>query len=97
MDLLFKRYADPFSLMDGYIRTSRLCEFIYAFIEQKTEDDRWEYFLHKVWDKTYPEFCEALQTSQDLQRMSDDDIETTVKKSMDILGNFNPEQEEGEI
>ena len=97
MDLLFKRYADPFSLMNGYIQTSRMCEFIQAFIEQKTEDERWEYFLHKVWDKTYSEFCEALQTSQDLQQMSDEDIEMTVKKSMNILGNFNPDQEEGEV
>ena len=96
MDLLFKRYADPFSLLNGYIQTSRMCEFIHAFLEQKVEDDRWEFFLHKVWDKSYPEFCELLQTSQNLQKMSEDDIETTVKKSMNILGNFNPEQEEGE-
>lgn len=96
MDLLFKRYASPFSLLDGYIQTSRFCEFLHAFIEQKTEDDRWEYFLHKVWNKSYSEFCEALQESQDLQEMSDEDIETTIKKSMNILGNFNPEQEEGE-
>ena len=96
MDLLFKRYADPFSLIDGYIQTSRFCEFIHGFAKQKAEDDRWEFFLHKVWDKTYPEFCDALQNSQDLQEMSEYDIETTIKKSMNILGNFTPEQEEGE-
>lgn len=95
MDLLFKRYADPFSLIDGYIQTARFCEFIHAFIEQKQEDDRWEFFIHKVWDKSYTEFCESLQTSQDLQEMSVDDIEATIKKSMNILGNFNPEKEEG--
>ncbi len=97
MDLLFRRYASPFSLLDGYIQTSRMCDFIHAFVEQKTADDRWEYFLHKVWDKSYDEFCKALQTTQDLQEMSEDDIEATIKKSMDILGNFNPEQEEGEV
>ena len=97
MDLLFKRYADPFSLMNGYIQTSRFCEFIHNFVKQKAEDDKWEFFLHKVWDKTFPEFCESLQTSQDLQEMSDDDIEATIKQSMNILGNFNPEtMEEGE-
>lgn len=97
MDLLFKRYADPFSLLTGYIQTSRFCEFIKTFCDQKIEDDRWEYFLHKVWDKSYSEFCEALQVTQDLQEMSDDVMEATVKKSMDILGNFNPYQEEGEM
>lgn len=96
MDLLFKRYADPFSLVDGYIRTARFCEFITVFCEQKTEDDRWEYFLHKVWDKSYTDFRNTLQASQDAQRLSEVDIEATVKKSMDILGNFIPDQEEGE-
>ena len=97
MDLLFKRYADPFSLLDGYIQTSRFCEFIQAFSEQKAEDDKWEYFLHKVWDMTYSEFLVAMQTTQGLHEMSEHDIETTIKKSMNILGNFNPEQEEGEV
>ena len=98
MDLLFKRYASPFSLMDGYIQTSRMNEFIRSFVKQKTEDDKWEYFLHKVWDnRTYSEFCQSLQTSQELQELSEDDIEATIKKSMSILGNFNPEQEEGEV
>lgn len=60
------------------------------------EDDKWEYFLHKVWDKSYGEFKATLQTSQDLQTMSDADIETTVKNSMNILGSFNPTGKEGE-
>ena len=97
MDQLFKRYADPFSLMNGYIQTSRLCEFISTFVEQKIEDDRWEFFIHKVWDKSYAEFCASMQTTQELHAMSDDDIETTIKQSMNILGNFNPTQEEGEV
>ena len=97
MDLLFQRYADPFSLLTGYIQTSRFCEFVHTVCDQKIEDDRWEFFLHKVWDKSYAEFCENLQTSQDLQEMSDEQIEATVKKSMNILGNFNPQQGEGEM
>lgn len=97
MDLLFRRYADPFSLLTGYIQTSRFCEFINTVCEQKIEDDRWEFYLHKVWDKTYTEFRDALQVSQDLQAMSESDMEATVKKSMAILGNFNPEAEEGEM
>ena len=97
MDLLFKRYADPFTLLTGYIQTSRFCEFINLFCEQKIEDERWEYFLHKVWDKSYSEFCKTLQLSQDLQTMSDADMEATIQKSMDILGNFNPDKEEGEM
>lgn len=96
MDLLFKRYANPFSLLDGYIQTSRFCEFIENFCEQKVEDDRWEFYLHRVWDKSYTDFKDALLTTQGAQSMSDADVEATVKQSMDILGNFNPEKGEGE-
>lgn len=97
MDLLFKRYADPFSLIDGYIQTARFREFIHKMGKQKVEDERWEYFLHKVYNQTYSEFCEALQTTQDLHKMSEKAIETTVKTSMNILENFNPNDKEGEV
>lgn len=97
MDLLFKKYADPFTLLSGYIQTSRLCEFIEVFYEQKAEDERWEFYLHRVWDKSFTDFCGELQTTQGLQEMSEADMEATVKKSMDILGNFNPERKEGEM
>lgn len=98
MDLLFKRYADPFSLINGYIQTARFCEFIEAFCEQKTEDDRWEIYLHRVWDKSYAEFCEETKNSQALRNMSESDMEATVKKSMNILGNFSPPAiEEGDV
>ena len=93
MDLLFKRYADPFSLINGYIQTARFDEFVDAFIEQKQEDDRWEFFLHKVWDKSYIEFVESVKTTQDVKNMSDVDIEATIKNSMKILGGYNPETE----
>jgi hypothetical protein len=97
MDLLFKRYADPFSLLNAYIQTSRFMEFIRTFNDQIEEDIRWDIYLHKVWDKSYTEFCESLQVTQDQQMMSELDMEATVKKSMDILGNFNPLKEEGEV
>ena len=74
-----------------------MCEFLHTFVEQKQEDDRWEYFIHKVWDKSYSDFCEALRISQDLQGMSKDDIEATIQESIKILGNFKPEKEEGEV
>lgn len=96
MDLLFKRYANPFVLLDGYISTGRFCEFIGTFAEQHREDTQWEFFLHKVFDKTYAEYKHALQTTQELQSMTDADMEATIKKSMDILGSFHPNDKEGE-
>jgi hypothetical protein len=96
MDLLFKRYADPFSLLNGYIQTKQFARFIPEFCKQVSEDDRWEFYLHKVWGQTYPAFCESLQTTRNLQKMSDSEIAATVQTSMDILEHFNP-GEEGEM
>lgn len=72
-------------------------DLIHTFIKQSDEDDKWEYFLHKVFEGSYSDFCNSLQTSQESQEMSEDDVETTLKMSMNILGNFNPDKEEGEV
>ena len=96
MDLLHKRYASPFSFMDGCIATGRLCDFIHTFVQQKIEGDRWEYFLHKVWgDMSYEDFKRNLQSTQNDQRMTAERAEATVKMSQNILKNFNPNVEGG--
>ena len=56
MDLLFKRYASPFILLDNLILISSSSSFIddlFKFInEEKGEQTNWEFFLHKVFDKS---------------------------------------------
>lgn len=96
MDLLHKRYASPFSFMDECIKTGRLCDFIHEFARQKTEDDQWEYFLHKVHgDISFEDFKRNLQSTQKDQGMTTEQVEATVKMSRDILKNFNPNVEGG--
>lgn len=96
MDLLFRRYASPFLFLNGYIQTGRFSEFIFEFAGAVQETDEWEIYLHKVWDKSYSEFKESIDTDQKNRNMSDHDFETTLQNSMNILGNFNPEIERGE-
>ena len=95
MDLLFKRYASPFSFVDGMIQTCRFDEFVVEFIKtnNKEKEERldWEFFLHKVWEGTYQEFKDGIKTNEENQNMSKEHIETTVKNSLDILKNFNPD------
>lgn len=93
MDRLAQRYADPSFLLDGYIGTGRFCEFIRCFGEQRKDDELWEYYLHKVFDKSFSDFRDDLAATQNNQNMTDSKIEATVKKSMDILGSFTPEKE----
>jgi hypothetical protein len=96
MDLLSRRYASPFFILNGYIQTGRFCEFIDEFAEAVQESKRYELYLHKVWDKTYEEFREDVLTTQKNRNMSEFSFETTIKNSMNILNNFNPEIERGE-
>ena len=96
MDLLFKRYASPFSFVDGMIQTGRFHEFVIDFIkttnQEMEEKYDWEFFLHKVFDKSYQEFKEEIKINKENQEMSEQDIETTVQYSINILNNFNPEE-----
>ena len=94
MDLLFKRYANPIPFVDGMIQTCRFCEFVENLIktvkEEKEDQLDWEFFLHKVWEGTFKDFKDDINTNKQNQAMSDQTMETTIKESMKILKNFNP-------
>ena len=100
MDLLHKRYASPFPFMDGMIKTCRFSEFVDSFLQtvskEKEEETTWEYFLHRVWDKSFKAFTEEIKTDEQNQEMSVQTIETTINESLAILHNFKPEQNGGE-
>lgn len=99
MDLLYQRYASPFSFMDGMIHTGRFDEFVDEFIktinQEKETDVEWDIYLHKVWDKSFKEFREEIKINKENQSMSAKQIETTVQHTMDILNNYNPEKGRG--
>ena len=88
MDLLFKRYANPFLLLDNLLLTNSLSAFIDDVLRFKQEDEMWEFFLHKVYDKSWKEFIDELNVSNDTQQV---DIGATIVKSKNILNNFTPE------
>ena len=94
MDLLFKRYASPFILIDNLILTNSSRSFIDDLIdfinEEKEEQVQWEFFLHKVFDKSWKEFCD--EVSEPIVN-KEIDLGATVKKSKDMLNNFTPESE----
>ena len=91
MDLLFKRYASPFLLIDQLILTNSLDKFIddlFKFMgEEKQEQTKWEFFLHKIYDKSWKEFCNEIEVSN---VENNADIGETLIKSKNILTNFTP-------
>lgn len=100
MDLLYQRYASPFSFIDGMILTGRFGEFVENFVqtinEEKEEKNTWDFWLHRVWEGSFAEFKERLRIDNENQNMSKGTIETTVQDSLNILKNFNPQNEGGE-
>lgn len=91
MDLLFKRYASPFLLIDQLILTNSLDKFIddlFKFMGgEKQEQTKWEFFLHKIYDKSWKEFCNEIEVSN---VENDVDIVETLNNSKNILNNFTP-------
>ena len=96
MDLLYQRYASPFSFVDGMLQAGRFSEFVVEIwnTAQKEKDEQtlWEYYLHKVWEGSFDDFKEGLRQDIANQNMSEQSIETTVKKSLEILGSFTPKE-----
>ena len=94
MDLLFTRYASPFCLIDNLILTHSLNNFIDDFfnfiIEERKEKTEWEFFLHKIYDKSWGEFSASIRQSENQKPI---DLDATLTKSKNILNNFTPEGE----
>lgn len=95
MDLLFKRYASPFLLLDEFIKIGRFSQFVTELLNaENTEKDEkalWEYYLVRVWDGSFNSFKEQLENERKNANMTETDIETIVNDSVKTLINFNPE------
>lgn len=89
MDLLFRRYASPFLLLDEIIRNNRFSEFVSEMMKSENEHQTWEFYLHKIFDKSYSDFKESLGTVESTTP-SKADLEATLKSSENILSNFMP-------
>lgn len=88
MDLLFKRYASPFVLLDCLIMTNSLNSFIDEFFDFVRENNEWEFFLHKVYDKSWNEFSDDVKQFDNSEPI---DLGATLTKSKNMLNNFTPE------
>ena len=87
MDLLFVRYASPFVLLDGLILTNSLKNFVDDFFDFINKDREWEFFLHKVYDKSWSEFSNDMKQSENQKPV---DLGATIVKSKNMLNNFTP-------
>lgn len=90
MGLLFEKYASPFSLIDVMIEQGRFLDFILEFFESKLENELWEIWLHKVYDKSFEDFKEDAIHKIESPKVAKRQVEATVKESLNILDGFKP-------
>lgn len=98
MDLLFKRYASPFLLLDTIIESNRLDEFVDSLIEVTDEEKLWEVYINTLYtnNKSFSDFIKPMKQKQAIP-MTRENLEATVKNTKDILNNFKPSEIGGEI
>lgn len=96
MDLLAQRYASPFLILDEFIKLQQLHEFTLEILktiaDKKVHDARWEYYLHRVYNKSFEEYvrmCENPQTDE--SEMSHEEIGNVINESKMMLNGFIPE------
>lgn len=92
--MLFRRYADPLTFMGKMIQCGRFHEFVCEFVNihntELEDQTTWEFWLHKVFDQTFKEFLEGINAGNvQEERPPDEELETTVKNSMEILNGFH--------
>ncbi len=93
MDLLFKRYASPFLLLDQYISSRMLCEFIIDFMNIQNEEVMWEVWIHKIFEQSFDEYKEKVFTqARNAVKPTKQQLETTIRTSQQILNSFIPEE-----
>jgi hypothetical protein len=91
MDLLFKRYASPFLLVDQMILTGNFTEFVAKVVELDADEELWQFFLHKVEGQSFNDWKASLGVDQQAKtQMSDDEIKATVQSSFSILNGYEP-------
>lgn len=94
MDLLFKRYASPFLLLDEMLLCGRFQEFVAELMKlhnKETENETlWDLYLHSAFlEKSFVEFKKSLGIKDAIEETVID-METTLKDTMNEVWNeFN--------
>jgi hypothetical protein len=101
MDLLHKRYASPFSFVDTLIENAGFYDFAQYLTnkveEEKTETMEWDFFLHKVYGKSFADWKqEAQNQAAQSEVMTEAKKEEIVSRSNAILNGFNLPSQGGE-
>ena len=77
-------------LLNEVIAAGQLSEFIDLVIKKREEERDWEYYLHRIFDKSFNDFVNEMET--ETQTRQTFDVETTLQDSISMMTDFSPEE-----
>ena len=89
--MLYKRYGNPLELLQQMLQIGQLRNFIdelgSIMWEEKAHKERWDYWIHRVYDMDFNEYVQACERSvkHEPETIEKDNMITIVKDSLDIL------------
>lgn len=93
MDGLYKRYSHPLELLGGMLACGEFAHFVTEFVQKINNEDLYEVWLHKVYEKSFDEFKQSVINNAKNARMTEYEKTRAIRESNEILANFNPMQE----
>lgn len=92
MDLLSQRCANPYLVLDDFIRLGQLHEFsietMKLIADEKIQNIRWDYYLHKVWDMSFEDYVASCEEKQPDEVIKQEDAVKIIRDSNSILESF---------
>ena len=97
MDLAYREYSSPFSLLDAVIASGRLTDWIDQFLDAHKEKIQWEHWLNKIHEQSWSDYLEESKAEEESQKRlaalaswDRSEVEATVQHSFDMMRNFTP-------
>lgn len=97
MDLVYKRYSNPMELIDNMLSFSNFSEFILELADNVSDEKLYDIWKSKVYDKSFADFKNEMMAKwkkntgiETSETMTDEEMETTINDSYEILNSFNP-------
>ena len=73
-------------LLQQVLDTREFAEFVTELLTIKNEENMWEFYLHRVFDKSFEDFL----ADNRVVEVPETNLEATVKHSFEMLNNFQP-------
>ena len=92
---MYHRYANPLELLQQMLEVGQLNQFIteigQIMWQEKADNQRWDFWLHRVFDMEFSEYVQLCENSMQQAEASDNvDLGETIRNSFEMLENFQP-------